>query len=33
MKPGESELTMREISECVRGFTPKMLMNGQVIEF
>lgn len=33
MKPGESELTMQEISACVRGFTPKMLMNGQVIEF
>jgi len=33
LKPGESELTMQEISECVRGFTPKMLMNGQVIEF
>lgn len=33
LKPGESELTMREVSEYVRGFAPKMLMNGQVFEF
>lgn len=33
LKPGETELTMREIGECVQGFTPKMLMNGQVFEF
>jgi cAMP phosphodiesterase len=33
LKPGESELTMREISECVQGFSPKILMNGQVFEF
>lgn len=33
LKPGESELTMREINECVQGYTPKMLMNGQVFEF
>jgi len=33
LKPGEGELTMQEISECVRGFTPIMLMNGQVFEF
>lgn len=33
LKPGESELTMREIGECVQGFFPKMLVNGQVFEF
>ena len=33
LKPGEVELTMQEISECVHGFTPKMLQNGQVFEF
>ncbi len=33
LKPGEIELTMREISECVRGFKPVMLQNGQVFEF
>ena len=33
LKPGESEITMQEVSECVRGFTPKLLMNGQVFEF
>lgn len=33
LKPGESELTMREISECVQGHTPGMLVNGQVFEF
>jgi ribonuclease BN (tRNA processing enzyme) len=33
LKPGEVELTMREISECVQKFTPKMLQNGQVFEF
>lgn len=33
LKPGEIELTMQEISECVRGFTPIMLQNGQVFEF
>lgn len=33
LKPGEVELTMQEISECVRGFTPRMLQNGQVFEF
>lgn len=32
LKPGESELTMQEVSECVRGFSPQMLMNGQVFE-
>jgi ribonuclease BN (tRNA processing enzyme) len=33
LKPGEVELTMQEISECVQHFTPKMLQNGQVFEF
>jgi ribonuclease BN (tRNA processing enzyme) len=33
LKPGEVELTMREIGECVRGFSPRMLQNGQVFEF
>lgn len=33
LKPGEVELTMREIGECVRGFKPGMLKNGQVFEF
>lgn len=33
LKPGEVELTMQEVGECVRGHTPKMLQNGQVFEF
>ena len=33
LKPGEIELTMQEISECVHGFTPVMLQNGQVFDF
>lgn len=33
LKPGEVELTMQEISECVQGIVPKMLQNGQVFEF
>jgi ribonuclease BN (tRNA processing enzyme) len=33
LKPGEVELTMQEVSECVRNFVPKMLQNGQVFEF
>ena len=33
LKPGAGELTMREISECVQGFVPRMFMNGQVFEF
>ncbi|MDH4285209.1 MAG: 3',5'-cyclic-nucleotide phosphodiesterase [Gallionellaceae bacterium] len=32
LKPGEVELTMQEISECVCGFPPRMLQNGQVFE-
>lgn len=33
LKPGESEITMREIMECVRGHVPKLLGNDQVFEF
>ncbi|MDX8386578.1 MAG: 3',5'-cyclic-nucleotide phosphodiesterase [Gallionella sp.] len=37
LKPGELELTMREIDECVKelglDFRPKMLLNNQVFEF
>jgi ribonuclease BN (tRNA processing enzyme) len=33
LKPGEVELTMQEIANCVVGFKPKMLQNGQVFEF
>lgn len=33
LKPGEIELTMQEIKECVKGFQLVMLQNGQVFEF
>ncbi len=33
LKPGEVELTMREIAERVQGCKPKILQNGQVFEF
>lgn len=33
LKPGEADLIMREVGECVHGFAPKMLRNGQVFEF
>ena len=33
LKPGEVELTMQEISECVQGRSPTMLQNGHVFEF
>ncbi len=33
LKPGEVELTMKEIGECVRGFAPGILQNGQEFEF
>ncbi len=33
LKPGELELTMQEVEECVTGFRPRMLQNGQVFEF
>jgi ribonuclease BN (tRNA processing enzyme) len=33
LKPGEVELTMREISERVQGVNPRILQNGQTFEF
>lgn len=33
LKPGEIELTMQEISECVHDAAPIMLQNGQMFEF
>ena len=33
LKPGEIELTMREIEEGARRHRPRMLQNGQVFEF
>lgn len=33
LKPGEADLIMREIGECVQGAAPAMLRNGQVFEF
>jgi ribonuclease BN (tRNA processing enzyme) len=33
LKPGEIELTMQEVIDCVKGRSPKMLLNGQVFEF
>ena len=33
LKPGEIELTMQEIEECVGEFRPRMLQNNQVFEF
>lgn len=33
LKPGQSELTMREIESCVGGLRPRMLRNDQVFEF
>ncbi len=33
LKPGEIELTMQEICECVQGVIPEMLQNGKVFEF
>ena len=33
LKPGEAELIMREVGECVRGPAPGMLQNGQVFDF
>lgn len=32
LKPGELELTMQEIEDCVRGLCPKMLLNNQEFE-
>ena len=33
LKPGEAELTMQEVSECIKGKAVTMLQNGQVFEF
>jgi len=33
LKPGEVELTMQEIFECVQGIVPEMLQNSKVFEF
>jgi ribonuclease BN (tRNA processing enzyme) len=33
LKPGEIELTMQEVAQAAGGFRPRMLQNGQVIEF
>ncbi|MEQ1674576.1 MAG: 3',5'-cyclic-nucleotide phosphodiesterase [Candidatus Nitrotoga sp.] len=33
LKPGDVDLTMQEIGECVPGFKPIMLLNGQIFEF
>ncbi len=32
LKPGQIELTMREIEECVGEYRPRMLQNNQVFE-
>lgn len=33
LKPGQIELTMEEIEDCLGSFKPKMLQNNQVFEF
>lgn len=33
LKPGEAELTMREIERLVQGRSPRMLLNNQEFEF
>ncbi len=33
LKPGEVELTMKQVAERVERFTPKILQNGQAFEF
>ena len=33
LKPGETDLTMREVEECAKKFNPRRLMNNQVFEF
>lgn len=33
LKPGELEITMAEIEDCVLGLRPRMLLNNQVFEF
>ncbi|MBX3667563.1 MAG: 3',5'-cyclic-nucleotide phosphodiesterase [Rhodocyclaceae bacterium] len=32
LKPGQIELTMRELAECVGDYKPRMLQNNQVFE-
>jgi len=32
LKPGQIELTMQEIEECVGEFKPRMLQNNHVFE-
>jgi len=33
LKPGQIELTMQEVEECVGEFKPRMLQNNHVFEF
>ncbi|MDP1716630.1 MAG: 3',5'-cyclic-nucleotide phosphodiesterase [Burkholderiales bacterium] len=33
LKPGEIELTMREIEECAAKWRPRMLQNNQIFEY
>jgi ribonuclease BN (tRNA processing enzyme) len=33
LKPGEVELTMKQVAQRVRGFNPRILQNGQEFEF
>lgn len=33
LKPGQIELTMEEIEDCLGSFKPKMLQNNQIFEF
>lgn len=33
LKPGEIELTMREIEEAAGAYNPRMLLNNQIFEF
>jgi ribonuclease BN (tRNA processing enzyme) len=33
LKPGESDLTMREIEQCLPARNPNMLLNNQLFEF
>ena len=33
LKPGEGELTMREVEDCAAQWRPRMLRGGQVFEF
>lgn len=33
LKPGETELTMQEIEDQVAAYRPRMLQNGQVLDF